>query len=276
MLITAFAHYQMSSQLTTLVPVLDGTNYQQWSAAMQSFLMSQGQWKCTREGAVAPNTTTTVTEQEGGPSITVTTRKEEVASWNEDAEKALGNIRLRLHHTICYQFNDVNNPSTLWETLKTKYGPVGLTRAFVKFKAIMDTVIPNGVDPSPALDKIMSHHVRLTNMECEIPKKILSLMLLAKAPSSMEPVVQMFSQLLGDADEDKMTEQLIPEKVVQMMRTSWETHGQAGMSRNNQQRANKLSAVTGYPLSLPSETLPSLPSPPARSFCDLRLPATSQ
>ena len=35
-------------------------------------------------------------------------------------------------------------------------------------------------------------------------------------------------------------------------------------------------AVTGYPLSLPSETLPSLPSPPARSFCDLRLPTTSQ
>ena len=34
----------------------------------------------------------------------------------------------------------------------------------------------------------------------------------------------MFSQLLGDADEDKMTEQLIPEKVVQMMRTSWETY----------------------------------------------------
>ena len=223
----------MSSQLTNLVPVLDGTNYQQWSAAMQSFLMSQGQWKCTREGATAPNTTTTVTEQEGGPSITVTTGKEEVASWNEDAEKALGNIRLRLHHTIGYQFNDVTSPSTLWETLKEKYGPVGLTRAFVEFKAIMDTVIPNGVDPSPALDKIMSHHVRLTNMECEIPKKILSLMLLAKAPSSMETVVQMFSQLLGDADEDKMTEQLIPKKVVQMMRTSWETHGQAGMSCNN-------------------------------------------
>ena len=28
-----------------------------------------------------------------------------------------------------------------------------------------------------------------------------------------------------------------------LTRTSWETHGRAGMSRNNQQRANKLSAV---------------------------------
>ena len=32
--------------LTQLVPVLDGTNYQQWASAMQSFLMSQGQWGC--------------------------------------------------------------------------------------------------------------------------------------------------------------------------------------------------------------------------------------
>ena len=107
----------------------------------------------------------------------------------------------------------------------------------------MDTVIPNGVDPSPALDKIMSHHTCLTNMECEIPTKILSLMLLAKAPSSMETIVQMFSQLFGDADDNKVTEQLVPEKVVQMMRTSWETHGRAGMSQNNQQLANKLSTV---------------------------------
>ena len=186
MLITAFADHKMSSQLTNFIPVLDGTNYQQWSAAMQSFLMSQGQWNCTKEGADAPTISTTTTEVEGGPSTSITVGKEELASWNEVAEKVLGNIRLCLHHTIGYHFNDVTSPSKLWETLKAKYGPVSLTRAFVEFKAIMDTVIPNGVDPSPALDKIMSHHVRLTNMECEIPNKILSLMLLAKAPSLME------------------------------------------------------------------------------------------
>ena len=44
---------------------------QQWSVAMQSFLMSQGQWKCTKNGAEAPNTTTTITEVEGGPSTSV-------------------------------------------------------------------------------------------------------------------------------------------------------------------------------------------------------------
>ena len=81
-------------------------------------------------------------------TTTVTTGEAEVASWKEDAEKVLGNICLHLHHTIGYQFNEVDDPADLWEILKKKYGAPGMTKAFVKFKAIMDTVIPNGVDPS--------------------------------------------------------------------------------------------------------------------------------
>ena len=105
MLINCLCRSKMSSQLTNLIPMLNGTNYQQWSAALQSFLMSQGQWKCTKPGAVAPGVTTAEAKPkaEGEPSTSVTattTDKEELASWNEDAEKALGNIRLRLHHTI--------------------------------------------------------------------------------------------------------------------------------------------------------------------------------
>ena len=69
------------------------------------------------------------------------------------------------------------------------------------------------------------------------------MMLLAKAPASMEMIVQMFSQILGDAEKKKVDDELIPEKMVHMMRTSWETHRRAGMSRNNQQQANKLSTV---------------------------------
>ena len=69
----------MSSQLTNLVPVFDRTNYQQWVAAMQSFLMSQGQWKCIKPGADVPE------EVKVEDSVTNTT---EIASWLEDAEKA--------------------------------------------------------------------------------------------------------------------------------------------------------------------------------------------
>ena len=63
---------------------------------------------------------------------------------------------------------------------------------------MMDTTIPNGVDPSPALDKIMSHYVRLNKMEWEIPKKVMAMMLIVKAPSSMESIVQLYSTILAN------------------------------------------------------------------------------
>ena len=89
----------------------------------------------------------------------------------------------------------------------------------------------------------MSHYTCLTNMSWVIPEKILAMMLLSKAPSSMETIVQMYSQLLADATPEKVKADLIPKKIIAMMRTSWETHGCAGTSWFNQQRATKLSAV---------------------------------
>ena len=107
----------------------------------------------------------------------------------------------------------------------------------------MDTAIPNGVDLSPALDKIMSHYVHLNKMEWEIPKKVVAMMLIAKAPSSMESIVQLYSTILADSTKQEAEDKLDPERVVLTMRSSWETHQRAGMSRFNQQRVNKLSAV---------------------------------
>src|SRR5258708_4472716 len=110
----------MSSQLSSFVPILDGTNYQQWASTMQSFLMSQGQWKCAKEGTTAPLVTTQ--EVEG---VSTSYGQDELNKWNQDSEKAVGNIRLHLHHTIGYQFNTQEDPSKLWASLKEKYGTPG-------------------------------------------------------------------------------------------------------------------------------------------------------
>ena len=229
----------MSSQLTSLVPVLDGTNYQQWAAAMQSFLMSQGQWKCTKPGAYNPGyKNVTKTDSEGASSTKLEIDEDISGPYEELAEKALGNIRLRLHNTIGYQHNEESDPSALWETLKDKYGVPGMSKAFVEFKGLMETVIPNGSDPSPSLDKIMAHHIRLKEMDYQISDKVLAMMILAKAPSTMESIVQLMSQAAKQSGEELK----VPE-VIKAMSLSWETHGRQGAGRQNQQRANKLSAV---------------------------------
>ena len=123
---------------------------------------SQGQWKVCKPDASIPTVGETTTTTEAG-SITVKTGEADLADWIENVEKALGNIRLRLHHTISYQFNDIESPSVLWGKLKETYGTPGLNRAFIEFKCAMDTAIPHGSDPGPALDKILTHFTRLRN-----------------------------------------------------------------------------------------------------------------
>src|SRR5882757_11517267 len=175
-LLTIFIDLKMSSQLTSLVAVLDGTNYQQWAATMQSYLMSQGQWKCVKLSAMPPTQifkSELVTPAKGEDKAVYNEwvdNQDDIDSWYQDAEKALGNIRLRLHHTIGYQYTTEENPSALWATLKEKYGSPGVSRAYIEFKGAMDTVIPNGSDPHPALDKMLSHFVRLKEMDWEVPE----------------------------------------------------------------------------------------------------------
>ena len=144
----------MSSTLQTFVPVLDGTNYQQWAAAMQSYLMSQGQWKVcivpppTKEeldAATASSSTSTASAKASAKAAEKPTSNS--TNLEETAMKALGNIRLRLHHTIGYQYADEESPYRLWNQLRTKYSNPGASHTFIKFKAMMDTRIPDNQDP---------------------------------------------------------------------------------------------------------------------------------
>ena len=150
----------MSSTLNTYVPVLEGPNYQKWAAAMQSYLMSQGQWCVIKTQPSPPEISETVTTSGEGKEA-VTTKEystDALEAWEELNTKAVGNIRLRLHHTIAYQYNSEERASTLWVSLAEKYGNPSLLRAYIEFKGMMDTTIPNNSDPFPTIDKIMSHH----------------------------------------------------------------------------------------------------------------------
>ena len=88
----------MSSSLTTLVPVLSGPNYQTWSTAMKSFLMSQGQW-CVLSHPCPKDITV---DSKGQPLETnkmlseedVETNREKIKDWENDNQKAISNMML--------------------------------------------------------------------------------------------------------------------------------------------------------------------------------------
>jgi hypothetical protein len=105
----------------------------------------------------------------------------------------------------------------------------------------MDTVIPNGSDPGPAIAKIQAHFSQLERLKWKIPTHVKGLMMLAKAPSSMETTVQFMCHSLESGDMDN--EDITPEKVALSLRNTWETSRREGRGKGNQQQANKLSAV---------------------------------
>jgi hypothetical protein len=200
----------MSSQLSTYVPVLTGPNYQEWAAKMQAYLMSQGQWKCIRDSAPEPEKSVTeeITQGEGSDEGKTLSRKttvidnaEEMKNWYESCDRAMGNIRLRLSSNISSQYLEATDPLLLWHSLKDKYGKPGISTAFVEFKGAMDTFIPNNQDPTPSIDKILTHFVRLSSIDFEIPEKIKAMIILAKAPKSMETAVQMIASEAYDKAE---------------------------------------------------------------------------
>ena len=134
---------KISSTLNTFVPVLDGTNYQQWAAAMQSYLMSQGQWRVIIRNPPIPKYADSVPveqvlDKDGQLDIRRTQRAQEVTDraaqltgptnqdaideWDEAISKAIGNIRLRLcHHAIFHA-----HFSTVFSTLSP-------TQSFIPF-----------------------------------------------------------------------------------------------------------------------------------------------
>src|SRR6266567_3444196 len=112
----------MSSSITSLVTVLDGTNYQDWSSRMQSYLMHQGLWKTSKENAVPP---VELKAEDGTNS-----NQDQINEWFDNSEKALGAIRLRLATSIGHQYNDEESPSKLLVALKEKYGAPGVPTAF--------------------------------------------------------------------------------------------------------------------------------------------------
>jgi hypothetical protein len=91
----------MSSQLDRLVPVLDGTNYCQWSVLMQSFLQMQELWEVVGGRHRMPTQPTPVATN--APQAAQTAHQTALeayeagyAAWNIADSKSLGALTLHL------------------------------------------------------------------------------------------------------------------------------------------------------------------------------------
>ena len=168
----------MLSVLMSVVPILTGPNYQHWASSMTSYLMSQGQWasvatECPKE------VKRTKVEGEMVIETDVVENIDDINKWIENNTRAVGNICLRLHHTISFKVQNLTWAMELWNELKDAYGQPGVAGVYMEFKAALETTIPNNADPSLAIDKILAHFGRMAEGKAPVPAYVQAMVLLA-------------------------------------------------------------------------------------------------
>ena len=153
----------MLSSLTTLVPILSDPNYQVWSTAMKSFLMLQGQWcvlshPCPRD--ITFDKDGNPLESDKMPSESdIKENKEKIENWEDDNQKAVGNIMLQPAPQIQGNLmsKTMDGASLLWAHLEKHYGKPGIIATYLKFKTAMDIKIGNNEEPLATINKMTTH-----------------------------------------------------------------------------------------------------------------------
>src|SRR5687767_6412373 len=125
----------MSNSLTNLVPVLDGTNYQNWSPLMEAFLGFQN---------LLPVTNGTWSRPTG------TDDNEGKEKWDSANQQARGAIILRLNASIQSLVISKTTAKQIWDHLKATYGKPGLATIYSDFKQLAQFRISGG-DPRPEI-----------------------------------------------------------------------------------------------------------------------------
>jgi hypothetical protein len=234
----------MTSQLTALVPTLNGSrNYQEWSTQMKAYLQSQGAWRVLTKECPNPTKTTTPIESGSGedPSITMmeSTNKAEIEKWEDANSKAIRCMRLHLHPSISYKHNALEEAGKLWDALKEEYGAPGKSVIYLEFKTILDTPLPPNSDPCIVVDMFLEHFGQMAEAKCPVPEYLQCMIVLLKIPQNMGVLAQQLSLSTKGPEEMKMVD------LRKMLVLSWD-HKSGGRNQNNNQ-AHRISAVKRGP-----------------------------
>ncbi len=227
----------MSSQLTSLVPIFDGSNWSTWSKAMTAFFMSQGLW-----GYVAGTITVPVINATAMPPVTAA----DVALWNKNDEMARGNLTLHLSPAV-QQAVTGNTSQILWDAIKDRYGAVSMPRIYKDFKEAISIRFNPNQHPTPQFEKMAATFARLgavtvgtgaNQTTLAITPQLQALIALSALPAKWENLIPIICAgvAIADLKLDDVASQVIGQ---------FETETNHGQHKAAQaaQSAQKISAV---------------------------------
>src|SRR6202012_1266898 len=230
----------MSSQLTSLITLFDGSNWGIWSRTMKAFLMLQGLW-----GYV--HGTITLLAITADPNIVPqvadhTAQVAAVTAWNKADDQALGSIILHLKPEIQQHATQVTS-AAVWDALELRYGAATVPSIYKDFKEAISIRINPNQHPAAQFDKLSAAFARLgavtfgtgtaaTNLS--IKNQLQALIGLATLPTKWEHLVPILCQ-------STTLENLKLSDVTMAAIGQFETETNCGQHKGNVQSANKIS-----------------------------------
>jgi hypothetical protein len=210
----------MSSNVASLVPILDGANYGIWSKAMKAYLMSLSLWGYA-DGTLAE------------PAADAATHPE----WVQKNSMTMGNIVLRVNASIQQEVAELAAADTIWNRLLTLYGTSSPQGVYKDFKEALNIRLNGNQHPGPQIDKIAACFQQMTAASVPIPPQLQGMILLAAMPPKWEMLISICLTSLEDVSSLDLRD--ARDTIV----AQFETEQTCGGKGRQQQHANKLSAV---------------------------------
>ena len=161
----------------------------------------------------------------------------------------MGHLILRMNNHIANKYFTMETAQEIWDDLEVQYSKPSIASVYTEFKVLIDTNIPDGNHPAPAIVKLMAHFQHLKEFKFEVSKKIQVLLVLAKLPSYMNVVTHLINLAVDkDASTASSTSSTPPASPISnlaaiecMATLAWQQHVNKHPPKGK--ATNKLSAV---------------------------------
>jgi len=167
----------MSSSLERLVPILDGTNYHDWSVLVQSYLQLQNSWEVVGGSYRMPTQ-----PAQGASASDVTAFREAFSLWNAADNKASGAIMLRISASLRH-YRGANQSARTFRTASQ-------STQYVDFKLLINSKLSGG-NPIPGMERMATLIDCLLTNSLTLANNLQGLILLAALPGKWDSVAQL-------------------------------------------------------------------------------------
>jgi len=120
--------------------MLKGPNYQQWVPLVTGYLHTIGAWYAI---------TTSMPAEEKDEKDKVTNQTW-IDHWHDANNKCLGTFTMAINSALIHPYQDMEDASDVWDTLKEKFSTPSTASKYLEFKVMYNTTIPEDSHPQAA------------------------------------------------------------------------------------------------------------------------------